>query len=203
MSRIIICRHGNTFDKGDVVTRVGARTDLPLSISGKSQVTLLAQYFSPAESDFDFNLAFCSPLIRTHQTGDVILNSGHRVRDLKLLEFLTEIDYGIDENKPEDQVIARLGLAAIRLWDEKAIPPEGWYVYPQTLIKSWKDFLSKHKDHDGDILVVTSNGIARFALDAVDEIATDAPRKLRTAAYGIIEIEQGYSKVTAWDIRAS
>ena len=44
--------------------------------------------------------------------------------------------------------------------------------------------------------------IARFALDAVDEITTDAPRKLRTAAYGIIEIENGHSKLTAWDIRA-
>ncbi|MBR9836035.1 MAG: histidine phosphatase family protein, partial [Alphaproteobacteria bacterium] len=26
---VYIVRHGNTFDKGDTVTRVGARTDLP------------------------------------------------------------------------------------------------------------------------------------------------------------------------------
>ena len=34
MARVIICRHGNTFDKGDLVRRVGARTDLALSKSG-------------------------------------------------------------------------------------------------------------------------------------------------------------------------
>ncbi|MFZ4686424.1 MAG: histidine phosphatase family protein [Hyphomonadaceae bacterium] len=36
-TRIFIVRHGNTFDKGDVVTRVGGRTDLPLSTSGSAQ----------------------------------------------------------------------------------------------------------------------------------------------------------------------
>ena len=202
MTRIVICRHGNTFDKGDVVTRVGARTDLPLSISGIDQARGLGEHFKPQNAGFKFAHAFCSPLLRTYQTADFILTQGHHVKHLKILEFLTEIDYGVDENKPEADVIARLGREAIDLWDEKAIPPEGWDVNPEELIQSWKDFFARYMDHEGDILVVTSNGIARFALDAVDEITTDAPRKLRTAAYGIIEIENGHSKLTAWDIRA-
>ena len=202
MTRIVICRHGNSFDKGDVVTRIGARTDLPLSISGIDQARGLAKQFSSGTSGFEFKLAFCSSLLRTYQTADFILTSGHDVKSLDILKFLTEIDYGVDENKPEEQVVARLGRDAITLWDEKAIPPEGWDVNPEELIQSWKDFFARYMDHEGDILVVTSNGIARFALDAVDEITTDAPRKLRTAAYGIIEIENGHSKLTAWDIRA-
>lgn len=202
MTRIVICRHGNSFDKGDVVTRIGARTDLPLSISGIDQARGLTKQFSSGTSGFEFKLAFCSSLLRTYQTADFILTSGHDVKSLNILKFLTEIDYGVDENKPEEQVVARLGRDAITLWDEKAIPPEGWDVNPEELIQSWKDFFARYMDHEGDILVVTSNGIARFALDAVDEITTDAPRKLRTAAYGIIEIENGHSKLTAWDIRA-
>lgn len=202
MTRIVICRHGNTFDKGDVITRVGARTDLPLSISGIAQAKALAAYFSPKNSGFQFQQAYCSSLLRTYQTADFILSSKHRIKALKILSFLTEIDYGIDENKPENDVIARLGQGAIDLWDEKAVPPEGWDVNPANIIQSWKAFLGGVKDNEGDILLVTSNGIARFALDAVDEIATDAPRKLRTAAYGIVEIENGHSKLTAWDIRA-
>lgn len=202
MTRIVICRHGNSFDKGDVVTRIGARTDLPLSISGIDQARGLTKQFSSGTSGFEFKLAFCSSLLRTYQTADFILTSGHDVNSLDILKFLTEIDYGVDENKPEEQVVARLGRDAITLWDEKAIPPEGWDVNPEELIQSWKDFFARYMDHEGDILVVTSNGIARFALDAVDEITTDAPRKLRTAAYGIIEIENGHSKLTAWDIRA-
>ena len=201
MTRLIIARHGNTFDKGDIITRCGARTDLPLSISGVDQARGLAAYFSPHSSGFNFKLGFCSPLLRTYQTADFILTEGHSVKSLTTLEFLTEIDYGVDENKPEDEVVARLGQDAITLWDEKAIPPQGWDVEPEKLIESWKDFLSEHQNHDGDILVITSNGIARFALDAVDEIVTDAPRKLRTAAYGIIEIKNGHTKITAWDRR--
>ena len=201
MTRIIICRHGNTFDKNDVITRVGARTDLPLSISGVDQARALAAHFNPQSSGYNFKLAFCSPLIRTYQTADFILTEGHDVKSLTALEFLTEIDYGVDENRPEDEVIARLGQDAISLWDEKAISPQGWDVEPEALIQSWKSFLSDHQKHDCDILVVTSNGIARFALDAVDEIATDAPRKLRTAAYGIIEIRNSYATITAWDRR--
>ena len=122
---------------------------------------------------------------------------------MKILEFLTEIDYGIDENKAEKDVVARLGQDAITLWDEKAIPPKGWKVDPIGLIQSWKTFFKQHEASKNDILVMTSNGIARFALDAVDEIATDAPRKLRTAAYGVVEIENGHSKLTAWDLRAN
>lgn len=203
MTRIVICRHGNTFDKGDVVTRVGARTDLPLSISGIDQARGLGEHFKPQNAGFKFAHAFCSPLLRTYQTADFILTQGHHVKHLKILEFLTEIDYGVDENKPEADVIARLGREAIDLWDEKAIPPDGWAVEPAELIESWKNFLSEQAQHKEDALVVTSNGIARFTLDAVDEIATDAPRKLRTAAYGVIEIKNGHSKLTAWDIRAA
>jgi len=203
MTRIVICRHANTFDKGDIITRVGARTDLPLSISGIDQARGLAEYFDPKSSEFEFKLAFCSSLLRTYQTADFILASGHDVKSLNTLEFLTEIDYGVDENKPEKDVIARLGQAAITLWDEQAIPPKGWNVEPGRLIQSWKDFFTEYEQFDGDILILTSNGIARFALDAVDEITTEASRKLRTAAFGIIEIENGHSKLTAWDIRAT
>jgi len=203
MTRIVICRHGNTFDKGDVVTRVGARTDLPLSISGIDQARKLGEHFKPQNAGFEFTRAFCSPLLRTYQTADFILTQGHSVKDLKILDFLTEIDYGIDENKPEEDVVARLGREAIYLWDEKAIPPAGWAVEPAALIESWKNFLSEQAQNKEDVLVVTSNGIARFAIDAVDEIATDAPRKLRTATYGVIEIENTHSKITAWDIRAT
>ena len=202
MTRIVICRHANTFDKGDVITRVGARTDLPLSISGIDQARGLGEYFKPGSSQFKFELAFCSTLLRTYQTAEFILRSGHSVKSLTVLDFLTEIDYGEDENKPEADVIARLGRDTIKLWDEKAVPPKGWDVSPEALIQSWKTFFSQHKSHDCDILVVTSNGIARFALDAVNEIVTDAPRKLRTAAYGIVEIKNGHSKLTAWNIRA-
>lgn len=201
MSRIVICRHANTFDKGDTLRRVGARTDMPLSSSGKVQAKLLAQQFSSEKTNFNFVRAYCSSLQRTKITGETILPEGHSIQTLTSLPFLTEIDYGIDENKTEDEVINRLGLEAIKLWDEKAIPPKGWNVEPEAIIKSWRELFNKLRALSGDTLVVSSNGITRFALDAADEIATDAPRKLRTAAFGIVNITPEKIIVSEWDKR--
>lgn len=195
MTRIIICRHGNTFDKGDIVRRVGARTDLPLSTSGREQVKNLARELS----GFNFAQAYCSALIRTQQTAVAIINEE---TPLETLNFLTEIDYGADENKPEEEVVARLGQDMIDLWDLEAIVPDGWLVNPEALIHAWETFFDTHQGEDKDILVVTSNGVARFVLDVITNPDFKTPRKLRTAAYGIVELSANKTELILWDKRA-
>ena len=195
MTRIVICRHGNTFDKGDVVTRVGARTDLPLSSSGRAQAEILAAELS----EYNFTHAYCSSLIRTQQTAIAIISPEI---PLETMEFLTEIDYGKDENKPESEVIARLGQDMLDLWDLEAIVPEGWHVNPEAIIRAWEQFFDTQKDKGSDILVVTSNGIARFILDIISNPEINAPRKLRTAAYGVISLADGRIELLDWDNRA-
>ena len=194
MTRIVICRHGNTFDKGEVVTRVGARTDLALSSSGRKQVQALAQDLS----EYNFAKAYCSPLTRTQQTAMAIISPE---TPLETLEFLTEIDYGIDENKPEAEVVARLGQDMIDLWDLEAIVPDGWIVNPEELIYAWAKFFDEHMGQVQDILVVTSNGVARFVLDVITNPNLDIPRKLRTAAYSLIELGPNKIELKFWDKR--
>ena len=198
-TRIVICRHSNTFDKGDVVTRVGARTDLALSHSGQAQAKNLKQFFRTA---YHFDRAFCSELRRTHETASKILEGAHPA---KLLErgFLNEIDYGIDENRPEAEVIARLGKQAIREWDTDAIVPNGWHIDPEQIRTAWQTFLHEMSKQDGDVLVVTSNGIARFCLDVVDETDCEVPSiKLATAAFGIIKYDARTFTLTDWNLKA-
>lgn len=198
MPRILICRHGNTFDKGDIIRRVGARTDLPLSVSGRTQAKQLAAHLS---GKFVFNTAYCSPLLRTRETAEAILQA----HDAPLipLPFLTEIDYGIDEGKSESAVAARLGSEAINLWNSEAIPPQGWQVDPAALRQSWSNFFKAHSDNNEDILVVTSNGVARFVLDVVSGVNMDTPRKLRTAAFGVVTFEAGKAILKSWDERSA
>lgn len=195
MTRIVICRHGNTFDKGEVVTRVGARTDMPLSTSGRAQVKALADKLS----GFNFKRAYASPLMRTQQTAMAIISPQ---TPLDILEFLTEIDYGVDENRPEADVVVRLGQDIIDLWDLEAVVPQGWSVDPEALIRSWETFFESQRGSDDDILVVTSNGIARFVLDVITNPDMNTPRKLRTAAYGVIKLGLETTELTAWDKRA-
>ena len=196
---LIILRHGNTFDKGDTVTRVGARTDLPLSVSGRVQVDALAEYFA-GQLPFDQTLA--GPLKRTLETADAI--AGDAI--VTVCEDLREIDYGPDENRPEAEVVARLGENAIRAWDEEALVPPGWKVDPDALIAMWHErFAAVAALPDGArVLAVTSNGVARFALRAASHVPPGTPLKLRTAAWGEIEVDAaGAGRVMAWDKRVN
>lgn len=201
MSRIIICRHGNTFDKGDIVTRVGARTDLPLSSSGRVQAQALCTHFNPDTSGFDFKIAYCSPLIRTRETADAILKGGHSATTPETLEFLTEVDYGPDENKPEAEVIARIGMSALEAWDQDAQVPDGWNVDPDAIIESWRTFLDAHPADAPDTLLVTSNGVARFVLQAITPRPDITDIKLKTGAFGLLEKSKDGTVIKRWNQR--
>ena len=203
MTDIYIVRHGNTFDKGDTVTRVGARTDLPLSSSGHVQADSLAAHFREiAPSGFD--VAFCSALQRTRQTAETILNTCGSRRGLQELDFLREIDYGPDENQPEDKVIARIGDAALKAWDKDAVPPPDWRVAPDDLIAEWASLLNTLSGPNSfpPVLIVTSNGIARFVLDVVIRVQCELDSiKLKTGAYGLIRTEPDGATLLDWNVR--
>ncbi len=203
MTDIYIVRHGNTFDKGDVVTRVGARTDLPLSASGLVQTEQLAAHFLDRVPQ-GFGAAYCSALRRTRQTAETILSAYTAAPEIRVLDFLREVDYGPDENQPEDRVIARIGAAALEAWDRDAVPPPGWDISPDDVIADWAnllDALSGPQDSQ-PVLIVTSNGIARFVLDAMTKIECSLDSiKLKTGAYGLIRTSRTGATMLAWNER--
>lgn len=165
MIRLIIARHGNTFSKGETPTRVGARTDLPLVESGFEQATRLGKYLM--QENLLPDETYAAPLLRTMQTATGILAAaGLADEKIVQLDTFTEIDYGPDENKTEEEVIARIGQEAIDDWNSVAKVPDGWKVNPDKIIANWKRFADTQVN-DGslnkNVLVVTSNGIARFA----------------------------------------
>ena len=162
-TRLIIARHGNTFGPNETPTRVGKNTDLPLVESGLEQGRLMGRYLKEKKLIPDF--IFTSNLQRTSQTASQAQGEMGISLELKALEVFDEIDYGPDENKTEAEVIARLGEDALKAWDAEAIVPDGWKFNPDEAIKNWNNFaediLQKHEGKT--VLVVTSNGIARFA----------------------------------------
>ena len=179
--RAIIVRHGDTFAPGETPRRIGARTDLPLVESGRAQARALAGHFA----DVRFDRCLCSPLLRTRDTAAIVAP----YLEAETADWLREIDHGPDEDRPEKEVIARIGDAALAAWEQDAITPPGWITDTPFRIKAWKSFLTT----DETVLVVTSNGAARFARLALGL----PPAKLRTGAYGEIVDRQ----LLAWDLR--
>jgi 2,3-bisphosphoglycerate-dependent phosphoglycerate mutase len=205
MTRLIIARHGNTFDAGDIVRRVGGRTDLPLSSSGRAQAKKLGQWL--LSNAIEPEAVYCSRLRRTQETAELAwLISGYPPKSPTILAQFDEIDYGPDENQPETAVMTRLGAAALRLWEEQAVPQDGWKVNPEQIRRNWQDF-AEHclRRHQGKtILVVTSNGIARFApsLGDMQTFTKNFQLKLATGALGILShtLNQGW-QVDDWGVR--
>ncbi|MGB3456206.1 MAG: histidine phosphatase family protein [Litorimonas sp.] len=191
MRRVTVVRHGNTFDPGETVRRVGRGTDLPLSRSGRVQADALAAHFSKVR----FDRILSSPLLRTRQTAEAI--AAPVIFDDRLLE----IDYGPDEGQPEAAVVARLGQAVLDRWDEDAVPPRDWLVDPDSVRADWRALLA---ESEGETLIVTSNGIARFLLDVAAHdgaVQSGLGRKLKTGAYGVVEETKGGWRIVSWSVR--
>ncbi|MDR0558717.1 MAG: phosphoglycerate mutase family protein [Prevotellaceae bacterium] len=168
-TRIIVARHGNTFKNGETPRRAGAKTDLPLVESVKAEN--IGKYLK--SRDIVLSTVYASPLRRTVETADLAVNAMHiSLKILKLDEF-TEIDYGPDENKTEEEVYARLGngdrnkgKAIIDAWNREAKVPDGWIAEPEKIMKNWYDFAVNkvlRYDRGRNVLIVSSNGIIRFA----------------------------------------
>lgn len=117
------------------------------------------------EHDLLPDIVFTSALLRTKQTAEQAFAAAGFSKTININPLFNEIDYGIDENRPETEVVTRIGAEALRAWDDDAVVPDGWKVDVQSIIRGWMNFgVGAARDYAGRIiLVVTSNGIARFA----------------------------------------
>lgn len=197
---VTIVRHGDTFAPDEAPRRIGAATDLPLVASGEAQSRALGRFFADEGRVFDRVLV--SPLRRTKRTAELILANRRAHPAIEPCAWLAEIDHGPDENQTEDRVLARLGTAALALWNDALVAPPGWNVNAPARLGAWRELLATAT---GDVLVVTSAGAARFALQAEAALAAQATAlastKLRTGAWGRIVGAAGAYRIVAWNER--
>lgn len=196
MTRLYIVRHGNTFEAGELPRRVGRRTDLPLTAAGLAQAEALGRQF--VADGVLFGACQAGMLQRTRVTAETILATMGARLAVEPSELLTEIDHGPDEDQTEARVEARIGKGALEAWDRQAIAPPEWIVDAGERIAGWREFVARPLLDT--VLLVTSNGAARFALLAFGfDVAS---LKLRTGAYGIIEAGSDRQfRLVEWDKR--
>ena len=163
MNRLLIARHGNTIEPGAIPLRMGLRSDFPLVESGRIQAVLLGKFLK--KNHPDLRAVYSSRLKRGYQTACTAIQSAGFALDVVPCSLFDEVDYDIDEGKTEEEIIARIGKESLQLWESEARVPPGWQIDPQQIAQNWSDFARKICNaHPGQtVLVVTSNGIARFA----------------------------------------
>lgn len=201
---LIIARHGNTFEAGETPRRVGLGTDLPLTEAGIDQARRMGAHLKA--NNLLPDAAFTSYLCRTQQTARMALAEAGCTLFIQPDALFNEIDYGPDENKTEDEVIARIGAQALKDWDEQGVMPNGWEPDPFTIIDGWLSFGGRMADQYPGcrILVVTSNGIARFApylTGAFEDFRRDHKLKIATGALATLEHDGSGWAVTGWNIK--
>ena len=222
---LIVARHGNTFEKGDVILRVGARSDLPLTAEGRAQGRRLGEKL--AELGLRPTAFYSAPLRRTLETAsEIALAQGVNAEPI-VENFLTELDYGADDGRPEAEVARRLGevelgddaenatsealetagLAALKRWDAEKRLPLGWAFLQERVDRlgdDWRSFAARVVvEHSGETVVATtSNGIARFAT-ALLPPGAPIPEKLKlaTGAFGVFVWNGESWRLDAWNVR--
>ncbi len=118
MRRLLLVRHGNTFEDGEVPTRVGARSDLPLTQKGVAQ----AQTFAAAARGAGLCLGpfLAGPLQRTR---DFVAHGFDVAPTIDMR--LCEIDYGDWEGLTDAAIAARVGSAMLEDWNRRCVWPHG------------------------------------------------------------------------------
>lgn len=205
MTRLLIARHGNTFESGETPIRIGSRTDLPLTEKGREQARrlgfFLVTYFP------QLAVVYSSELQRTQEMAHIALATAKIAAPLhsSSLAMLNEIDYGCDEGKTDAEVIARIGFDALTAWEQFAAVPSGWLVDPEKIKRDWQQLAEqvKLKYTDKTVLIITSNGIARFALSLIPEKQKDklTSVKMATGAVSSLVFADGQWNLEYWDRR--
>ncbi|MEQ9360378.1 MAG: histidine phosphatase family protein [Rhodospirillales bacterium] len=119
--KLLLVRHGNTFEAGEMPVRVGANEDLPLTATGEGQAHALASQLKASAMCSD--LFVCGPLKRTRRHTEIVMADLGADGTAEIDPRLTEIDYGPWGGMSDGDIVARFGLAAAReleAWEKES-----------------------------------------------------------------------------------
>lgn len=199
--KLIIARHGNTFEAGESPVMVGAKEDLALTAAGQEQAKAVGE----ALKNVPIRRAFTSQLKRTKVFAQIAL--AWRNIPAKVDERLSEIDYGPWGGLSEEQVAAAGGQAELEAWNKQSVwpPSPGWSPSLQALERNVEDFATElAKEYPNDtIFAVSSNGVMRFFLKLIDgafeQAVADGTFKVKTGNLCALEYQNGKWQVLFWN----
>lgn len=199
--RLILARHGNTFEAGETPVWVGAREDLPLTQAGEEQsraigAALKAAGIRPAR-------IIAGPLKRTRDGAVLAARACGFGGALEMDERLKEIDYGAWGGRSDADIAAEWGAGAIEAWRERSVVPDGagWSPDPAVIEANARAVLDAiAQDPGGDVLLISSNGILRYYHRLI--AGAGAPpegAKVKTGHMGAAQLTGGIWRLEFWN----
>jgi probable phosphoglycerate mutase len=205
---LLLARHGNTFDAGDKVVWVGARTDLLLTRQGRQQAAALAKGLEPIKPQLRRMVA--GPLKRTRDFAEITACELGLDTEIHIDERLREIDYGLWEGKSSEEIEALGKAAELKAWSERGVWPHspGWKPTARTIadnVRELAEDLAERLPGGNAALLVTSNGILKYFLKLVPGAfeAMAAGNKLKVATGNCCALRNAASgwEVVFWDCK--
>jgi broad specificity phosphatase PhoE len=195
---VLLCRHGNTFSRGEKVVMVGAREDLSLTEFGREQGVLMGAAIRSAKVYID---DVCTgPLKRTREYAEIIRATAQISALVTVDQRLIELDYGAWGGLSDDEIVKLSGEEALRRWHHESIRPSDVPFIPseEVLRAECLSFLRDISQSHGVSLVVTSNGRLREFGKIIAPVE-GASYKVRTGCGSLIEWADDRWKILAWD----
>ena len=160
-SVVILCRHGNTFAKGEKVVMVGANEDLALTEEGIAQARAVGAALVEAGPVITSIIA--GPLKRTRVFAEELIKIAAPALTYSVDDRLRELDYGAWGGLSNDEISALSGTEALRRWQQDGERPQGVTFMPAAseLEQQTRDLLNELAAGGGLSVVVTSNGRLR------------------------------------------
>ncbi len=167
--RLILVRHGNTFNKGDKIVRIGCEQDTLLVEEGKKQALNIGKAIK--EKGIELNAIYSSNLKRAYQTAEGIIDGLGKNIQINVDNRIDEINYGKWSGLTDNEIIEKYGKEALDDWNLYAKIPSGagWIPQESVLLYTLRSFCAEmqRKHKRGNVLAVTSNGVLKFFLKLV------------------------------------
>ena len=119
--QLILARHGNTFSAGDKLVWVGKQNDMPLVEKGYEQAKSLSKYLN--QNNITPAAIYCSPLLRTQQFANTLIEECDFRQPIIIEESLNEIDYGDWSGLSSEEIIEEFGEEELVAWNERSVWP--------------------------------------------------------------------------------
>lgn len=200
--RLILARHGNTFEAGETPVWVGAREDYPLTIKGEDQSRAIGAALKTAGIVPARIIA--GPLKRTREGAALAAKACGFDGAVEIDERLKEIDYGVWGGRSDADIAKNWGAHAIEAWRERSEVPHGagWTPDPQAIEAQARAVLvDVAQAGDGIVLLISSNGILRYFHRLIAGAgARPEDAKVKTGHMGAARLTGGAWTLDFWNL---